>query len=127
MKIIIKSKDFSVTPAVESYLRKKVDSLNKFFKWFDEELILVEAELGRLARQQKGDIFRAEINLRLGGQLFRAEAEQFDIYAAIDEVRGELAQELRKFKDEKDTIFIRGARSIKKKFSVSPLARFRDK
>lgn len=127
MKIIIKSKDFSVSPAVESYLRKKVDSLSKFFKWFNEELILVEAELGRLVRQQKGDVFRAEINLRLGGQLFRAEAEQFDIYAAIDEVRDDLAQELKRFKNKKETIFIRGARSIKKKFSVSPLARFRGK
>ncbi len=63
----------------------------------------------------------------IGGKLFRVESENDDLYASIDEVRDDLEEEIKKFKAKKDTIFIRGARSIKKMMRLSPLARFRDK
>jgi len=44
---------------------------------------------------------------------------------AIDETRDDLEQEIKKFKTKKGAIFIRGARSIKKKFGLSDLARFK--
>lgn len=126
MEIILKGKDFEITSSVEDYLRKKIKSLEKFFKNFNEELMKAEIEVGRTTRHhQTGDIFRAEINLSVGGKLFRAESEKDDLFAAIDEVRDDLAREIRKFKTKKETIFIRGARSITKQFRLSPLARFK--
>ena len=128
MKIIFKKKDFEITPSVESYVQKKMETLEKFFKSFGEDKRIIEVELGRATvRQKSGDIFRAEINLNLGGKAFRAESEQSDLLAAIDETRDDLEQEIKKFKEKKETIFIRGARSIAKKFRISPLARFREK
>jgi len=126
MKIIFKKKDFEITSNVESYVEKKMETLEKFFKSFNEEKIIVEVELGKATvRQKTGDIFRAEINLSLGGKIFRAESEQADLLAAIDETRDDLEQEIKKFKERKETIFIRGARSIAKKLRISPLARFK--
>lgn len=126
MKIIFKSKDFSLTPSIEDYLQKKINGLEKFLGDFNKETTKVEAEVGKTTgRHRAGDIFRAEINLSVGGKLFRAESEQEDIFSAIDEVRDELEQEIKKFKTKKETIFIRGARSIKKKFGLSSLARFK--
>lgn len=126
MKIILKGKDFEITSSVEDYLQKKLETLKKFLKNFNSELIKAEVELGKTTRHhQTGDIFRAEINLSVGGKLFRAESEKDDLFAAIDEVRDDLAGEIKKFKTKKETIFIRGARSIKKKFSISSLARFK--
>ncbi|MDD2731435.1 MAG: ribosome-associated translation inhibitor RaiA [Candidatus Portnoybacteria bacterium] len=128
MKIIFKSSNFSLTPALESYLRKKINTLGKFLKSFNEEAIKFEAEVGRTTRHHKqGTIFRAEINLSIGGKFFRAEEESDDIYSAIDEVRDELEQEIKKFKTKQGTIFLRGARSLKKKFALSPSSRFRKK
>ena len=129
MKIILKNKNVSPDVKTEKYLEKKLESLKKFLKNFNQELLLVEAELGKVTgRQRKGDIFRAEINLSVGGgKIFRVESEQSDLYSAIDEVRDDLEREIKKFKTKNETIFIRGARSITKKFRLSPLARFRDK
>ena len=126
MKIILKGRDFEITGSVEDYLRKKIKSLEKLFKNYDEALMKAEVEVGRTTRHhQTGDIFRAEINLSVGGKLFRAESERDDIFAAIDEVRDDLEREIKKFKTKKETISIRGARSIAKQFKISPLARFK--
>lgn len=126
MEIIFKSKNFFLTPSVEDYVQKKIKTLEKFLKNFNQETIKFEVEVGRTTyHHRSGDIFRAEINLSLGGRLLRAESEQDDLFAAIDEVRDDLEQEIKKFKAKKDTIFIRGARSIKKKFGLSGLARFK--
>jgi len=127
MKIIFKEKDFEITPSIESYVEKKMETLEKFFKSFGEEKRIIEVELGKSTGKQKsGNIFRAEINITLEGKTFRAESEQTDIFSAIDEMRDDLEQEIKKFKNKKDTIFIRGARSIAKKFRISPLARFKN-
>ena len=126
MEIILKSKNFSLTPSVEDYVQKKIRTLVKFLKNFNQEIIKFEVEVGRTTYHHKsGEIFRAEINLSVGGKLFRVESEQDDLFSAIDEVRDSLEQEIKKFKNKKDTIFIRGARSIKKKFGLSALARFK--
>ncbi|TSC53607.1 MAG: ribosomal subunit interface protein [Parcubacteria group bacterium LiPW_39] len=126
MRLIIKSKDLKIPEAAKDYLQKKLETLKKFFKNFNPELIKVEVELGRTTRRHKeGDIFRAEVNLSINGRLFRAESERSDLYAAIDEVRDDLEREIKSFKTKKETIFIRGARSITKKFRLSPLARFK--
>lgn len=128
MKIIFKSKDLEITDTIRSYTEKKISTLEKFLKNFNQEIILAEIELGRTTWHHKsGEIFRAEINLSIDGEVFRAESEQDDLYASIDEVRDDLEQEIKKFKAKRDTIFIRGARSIKKHFRISPLARFKKK
>lgn len=128
MKKIIKVKDLELTQAIEDYLEKKLATLKKFFSDFNEELVMVEIELGRTTRHhQTGAIFRAEINLSSNGKLFRVESERDDLYAAIDEVRDDLEREIKKFKEKKETVFVRGARSLKKAFRLSPAARFRKK
>lgn len=128
MKKIIKAKDLQLSEAIEDYVAKKLESLKKFITDFNEELVTAEVELSRTTRHhQSGDIFRAEINLTVNGKLFRVESEKDDLYAAIDEVRDDLEREIKKFKTKKETVFIRGARSFKKSFRISPLARFRRK
>ena len=126
MEIIFKSKNFSLTPSTQDYVEKKIESLKKFLKKFNQEIMKAEVELGRTTYHHKsGDVFRAEINLSIDGKLIRAEAERDDIFVAIDEVRDDLEQEIRKLKTKRNTIFIRGARSIAKKIRVSSMARFK--
>lgn len=128
MKIILFSKNLEITSATDDYIRKKLASLEKFIKDANQEITVAEVEVGRTTRHHRsGDIFRAEINLSLNGKMFRVESEKEDLFSAIDEVRDDLEAEIKKFKNKKETIFIRGARSIKKRFRISPLARFRKK
>lgn len=126
--MIVKMKNCQLTEAIENYLHKRIAALEKFSKDLDSELITIEVELGRTTQHHRtGDIFRAEINFSAGKIFLRAEAEKEDLYAAIDEAKDDLAREIKKFKTKKETIFLRGARSLKKRYGISPLARFRKK
>lgn len=128
MIINIKTKDIELTRAIEDYIDKKIQTLKRFIPDYESGIAKASVEVGRTTRHhQAGDIFRAEINLSVGGKLFRVESARDDLYTAIDEVRDDLEREIKRFKEKKDTVYIRGARSFKKMFNLSPLARFRKK
>lgn len=99
MKILIKATKLDLTSALKSYLEEKIWSLNKLVdKWDLEGAVVARVELGRTTvHHHKGDVFRAEINLNLPGQVLRVEAEEWDIRVAIDRVKNELQREIKKY------------------------------
>lgn len=126
MKIIIKGTNIKLSPSIYSYIEEKIGHLKKFLKKFNPQLIEARVEVGKIRPgQRQGDIFRAEVNLSINGHLIRAEKTEESLMAAIDLAKDELAREIRKYKDKQVTVFVRGARSWKKFWRLSPLARFR--
>lgn len=114
MKIIIKATNLDLTPSLNQYIETKIGGLSKFIK--DTPLAEAFVEIGRTTKHhQKGSIFLAEVNLKLNGVNFRSQVEENDIRLAIDQVKGELQQEIKKFKDRKDTLYKKGARLAKEK------------
>lgn len=60
----------------------------------------VRVEVGKTMRHhQKGDVYRAEFNLKIPGKLLRAEEEHEDLYAAVNRAGNELRRQL---KDDKE-------------------------
>ena len=113
MKVNIKCSGIEHTPSLDDYVKHKIAHLDKLLKSNHE--ILVQAELGRTTEHHhKGDIFRAEFNLSIGGELFRAEAQTSDLYAAIDLAQAELTREVKTWKSRRESMFRRGARALKK-------------
>jgi putative sigma-54 modulation protein len=51
--------------------------------------------------QHKGDIFRAEVNLEVPGEILRVEKTEPDMYKAIDKVKDHLAEMIKKYKEKK--------------------------
>jgi ribosomal subunit interface protein len=51
---------------------------------------------------KKGDVFRAEIHVRLPGSLVYAEAETDDLYTAITAAKREAEEQIRKYKGTRD-------------------------
>lgn len=101
MRILIKATNFSLTPAIVDYIRKKIGGLNKYLKRLDSSVVEARTEVGKITEHhKKGDIFRAEVNLKLPGKLLRAEEEGGDLYSAIDFVHDELKREIVSFKDK---------------------------
>ncbi len=113
MKIKIRSKNFEITPAIFEYVNKKVSSLAKFLHLKDEALS--EVEIGRTTTHHKsGDIFRAEINItEPGAKQIYAQAEEGDLYTAIDVVRDEAERNIVSKKNKYRTLFRKGATSVK--------------
>lgn len=133
MKINIKTSNLDLTPAITVYIEDKINGLEKFIsgqalkEWDDHNQAAVEADV-EIARttdhHRHGDIFRAEVNLKVPGRVLRAEAQQWDIRVAIDQVKDELQVELKKYKNKQETQFRKGALFLKKMMSISPLAWF---
>lgn len=110
MNISIKATYLDLTLSVKEYVEEKIGHLGKF-------IVAQEAkvELARDKHHRTGLVFRAEVTMILGGKVMRAEALAEDIYAAIDLVIPKLKEQIGKFKDKKQSIARRGARSAKRK------------
>lgn len=112
MEIKIKATNIELTEAISEYVNKKVLSLEKFI---NENDTLVYVEVAKTTNHHKnGEVFKTEIDLRMGGTKFFAVSESDDLYATIDEAREAMFRELTSNKDRTDTLFRRGARSVKK-------------
>ena len=113
MKINLKTKNFGLMPSIKNYLEQKLNSLDKFLP--NDESISADVELGKITNHhQKGDIFRAEVNLKIPGRLVRAVAEEWDLRVAIDAVRDELQKEIKINKEKNLSLYKKGARMLKK-------------
>jgi putative sigma-54 modulation protein len=113
MRVNIKATNIELTNEIREYIEKRISSLEKFFNTSDP---IIQFEVSRTTNHHKhGDIFKAEINMMHGGKNFRTEATHADLFSAIDEVRDDSYNKLVSFKDRMKTLFVRGARSVKKR------------
>lgn len=128
MKIVVKTTNTELTPAIEEYLNQKINGLDKFLDGMDRNVIEARVEIGKITQHhQTGNVFRAEVNLKLPGRILRAEAEEMDFRTAIDRVKEELEGEIKKYRGKKEAQYKRGARVAKKLLRLSPLVWFRKK
>lgn len=109
MKITIKATNIELTQSIRTEAENKIGELEKYIQSFNKEEAVIKGkplyevwvEVGRTTRHhKKGDIFRAEVQIRLPGKSLRAESENTDLYQAIDEVRNELKTELKRYKEK---------------------------
>ena len=113
MHYSIKTTDFDATPEVLKYLDDKLAPLEKFINK-DDGSVKCDVEIGRTTEHhQSGKIFRVEINVSIGKRMFRAEAEEESIYAAIDAVKDEITKRLKRHKGREFALLKRGGEKIK--------------
>jgi len=118
MNINLKATNMELTQAIRDYAERKVNSLEKFIK-DEQNTTQAWVEVGKINRHhQSGDIFRAEINLKLPLGSLRSVVEKNNLYAAIDDAREEMKREIRKLKTKHLVKERRGARILKKLASV---------
>lgn len=100
MKITIKATRLDLTPSIKTYIQTKIGSLDKFLKSLEMRGdVEVWLEIGRTtAHHHKGNVFRAEADVRLPGRILRADYEDKNIRTAIDKIRNTLHSEIEKYK-----------------------------
>lgn len=100
MQIRIKSTKLELTEALKNYIQEKVDMLEKYLGGVS--VINCDFEVERVANSHnKGDVFRAEINLQVPGALLRVEKSEEDMYKAIDKVKSHMELIIKKYKGKK--------------------------
>lgn len=114
MQIKIKATNMNLTDAIRAYVEEKIQSVEKFIIVHKQEEVFTEVEIGKTTNHHNsGEVFRAEVMIRVRGKQFRAVSEKSDLYAAIDDVRGELVREINSNKGRERTLVRRGAGMIK--------------
>jgi putative sigma-54 modulation protein len=91
MKLIIKGKHIDVNDSVESYIRKKMKKLDKYFDQIMDATATVSAEKNR-------QIF--EVTMQAKKAIIRAEEESDSIYTSIDRVVEKLERQIIKYKEK---------------------------
>jgi len=117
MKINLQGKNFELTEAIKNYVLKKVTDLEKLLTVIEKEggEIIVNFEVGKSTMHHKtGVIFHSDCLVNINGKKFYSSSDKEDLYQAIDEVKRNLFRKVGKDKDRKQTLFKRGASSIKK-------------
>ncbi|MCX6753058.1 MAG: ribosome-associated translation inhibitor RaiA [Candidatus Nomurabacteria bacterium] len=111
MNINIKTKNIELVDSLQEYVNKRLLSLEKFINTADS---VIHVEIGKTTNHHKnGDVYKAEIVIGRDKQFF-ASCETDDLYKAIDEAKEELNRKFTSHKDKKQTLFKRGASSVKK-------------
>ncbi len=124
LKLNIKATNFKLEPTVYDYIQEKIGNLDRFIENVDYSVVQGWVEVGLTTKHhQSGDIYRAEVQIRLPGRSVRSEAVAKDIFMAVDAVKDELQTELKKYKEREAAIDKKGGRMLKKILHIAPLAR----
>lgn len=113
MNTNIKATNIELTSAISDYVNKRLSAMEKFIK--PEEEMTAYVEVGKTTNHHKqGEVFRAEFNIEISGDKFYTFSEKEDLYTAIDDAKDEIARQIKTNKDRRQTLFKRGAVSVKK-------------
>ena len=92
MKIKITGKELKITEAINDYVEKKLDRIDKYFENAEAEVTL---------RTEKNEQI-AEIYVVANGEKYRAVTEDKDMYASIDKDIDILEGQIRKMKTKRE-------------------------
>ena len=100
MRINIKSTKIELTPKIKDYVQEKMNMLEKYLG--DIQVLNCDIEVGMsIGGQNKGQIYRAEANLEVPGELLRVEKTEKELFKAIDKVKDHLARSIRRYKEKR--------------------------
>jgi len=111
--INIKATNIELNNTITRYINNRLSVIIK--KFAKDEEVSCFVEVGKTTNHhKKGDIYMAGIKMSFGGNNFFTVSEKKDLYLAIDDAKEEITRKIARTKDRKQTLFKRGASSIKK-------------
>ena len=117
MQINLQGKNVELTEAIKDYILKRVTNLEKILSKIEVSGgdVSVSFDVAKNTNHHKsGPVFHAGCSINIKGEKFYAEIDAEDLYQAIDMVKEKLFREISKNKDRRQTLFKRGALSVKK-------------
>ncbi len=96
---------------IHDFVRQKLSILDRYIG--EETDVRMEVEFEKVVSHKTGPICRVEVNVWKAGKLFRADSTQMTFEAAIDVVKDELDQEMKRSNEKHTSLLRRGSRKIK--------------
>ncbi len=89
----IQGTNIELTDAIRNYVTEKVESIARFAKRFDPCDVAVE--VGKTSEHHnKGDVFFAEMNVVVVGEVLRSHVVADDLYSAIHQAKDDVKRQL---------------------------------
>ncbi|MFZ2390765.1 MAG: ribosome-associated translation inhibitor RaiA [Minisyncoccales bacterium] len=100
MNVKIKGTNVELTSYLSKLVEEKIKSIEKLLP--DNPDLIIEVELEKTTKHhQKGDLFRAEVQVEVpGGKMLRAVSIKEDFRSALTDVKDELQIQIKKHKDK---------------------------
>ncbi|MDD5032379.1 MAG: ribosome-associated translation inhibitor RaiA [Patescibacteria group bacterium] len=100
MNIRIKATKIKLTPEIKNFIQEKMDMLEKYLG--DTQVLNCDIEVGMsVGGQASGQIYRAEVNLEVPGELLRVEKTEKELFKAIDKVKDHLEIIIKKYREKR--------------------------
>lgn len=116
----IKAKQITLTEGILANVEKALKTLDKKVEHLGTA-VSGHVEVCKTTRHhKKGEVFHAELIIRVPGKKIVAESTNEDLYVAINEVRREAERQIVGFKGKKTAGVTRGARLAKRNANVLP-------
>ncbi|MBI2482371.1 MAG: ribosome-associated translation inhibitor RaiA [Candidatus Vogelbacteria bacterium] len=115
MKLSLKATGLVLTSAIEGYVNKRLIPVGRFVDVVKNEAFAM-MEIAKTTRHHKqdGEMFRADVTIKGSGASYHAEATADDLYAAIDDLRDEILEVVKKRRTKQTDLKKRGGREVKK-------------
>lgn len=111
--ITINAFDMELTEAIDSYIREKMNALDKYIDPKDESVSCSVRVSKTTQHHKSGDFYKAEVSIHTSTKDFGATEEKDDLYASIDEMKDRVARKMADYKDKKENIFRRSSLKLK--------------
>ena len=101
MKINIFYKNITADKPLELFIEEKIGGLEKYLNGSADARV----EIGLPSKHHRsGPVFYAEVNIKMGGRLLRAEAQNKDLRTAVLDVKEELQRQIKDFKEKSNDL-----------------------
>lgn len=126
MQTTIKTKNVSLTDAMETYITEKLLArVRRMVGRTDMLTSTLVIEVGKDSRHhRKGAVWLAEATMQWGKEVLRLEVVGESFQEAVDLLENELIREITKFKGRRSALNRRNARTAKKNATIAKAARF---
>jgi ribosomal subunit interface protein len=112
MHINIKATNITLSPAIQDYVEKRLEKIEKLLE--SDPSTKWDIELARVSNHhKKGDVYKAEIHIIGREKNHYASAENEDLYSCIDLARDEIFREVTSGKERRSSLIRRGGAKIK--------------
>lgn len=99
MQIDIHPQNVELNVPLRAFIEEKMGDLEHLLG--DAGQVLTRVEVGIPSNHhQSGQIYYCEVNVKIGGQLLRGQAENYDLHSAIVDVKDEMKVQIKRFKEK---------------------------
>lgn len=114
MRITLKATNIAHTNAIDMYVGKRMRDLERVLDPKEQSQV-VRIDIGTTTKHHKEgkDLYYAEVNFRSKKKVFHTTVKSADLYAAIDEMKDNIVNEVKNHHARVRTLAKEGARVIK--------------